>query len=120
MAELIKLEEHALTFSYGNPPITSLMTTAEVDASLALMGEARAKMLPAYPATWQRYQAVRAHRNPAWMQETDQLAGDALLHLRDPLFGWRHYIFTKDEARKIGAEMVAWADRPAPNAAGSA
>ena len=117
MAELIKLEEHALTFRHT---VEAPMTTASVDATLALLGTARAKMLPAYPAAWERGQTVCADRNPVWVQETDRLAGDVLLHLRDPRFGWQHYIFTKDDARKLGAEMIAWADRPTPDAAGSA
>lgn len=110
--------EQALSFV---STVRSQSTPAQVDAALALLGAARVKMLPAYPATWERGQMVRdVHRNPVWLQETDQLAGDVLLHLRDPRFGWLHFIFSKDEARKLGAEMIAWADRPAPGAAGSA
>ena len=101
-------------------PITSIMTTAEVEGTLNALGMVRGDLLPAIPDTWDRSLTVRAERDPKWDVWTDMLAGDALLHLRDHHFGWRHSSLTKSEARKLGAALIAQADAPMPSTAGTA
>lgn len=107
------------TITYDRSTFTVDHDAKQVEELLEVFGRARSGMLPKIPETWVSA-TVEATRDPKFLVEGDALAADALLHIRDPLFGWRHYIFTKDLARKLGAEMIAWADRPAPNAAGSA
>lgn len=104
----------------GYPPQTSMMTTSEVDETLVAFGRCRAVMLPAYPDTWPRDQAVECDRDPKFDFANDHLAGDVLFRIRDERFGWRHYIITKDKAAEIGAMFSCLANAPAPSTSGSA
>ena len=99
---------------------SDIMSTAEVESSIAALAVARDNMVPPIPETWTPLTAVEAERDPRWFPETDHLAGDFLLHLRDHHFGWRHYIFSKAEARKLGEALIAQADAPPPASAGRA
>jgi hypothetical protein len=59
-------------------------------------------------------------RDPAFELEADQLAGDSLLHIRHPHFGWLHFIFSKAEAKKLGGLLLAQSAKPAPEVSGRA
>lgn len=105
----------------GDPPIISKMTTAEVDSSLLHLAAARSALLPEIPQTWEGGKVTEnVMRDPAWRLETDRLAGDSLLHLRHPHFGWVHFIFSKAEAKGIGQLLVAQGTAPPPKASGTA
>ena len=68
----------------GYPPrTTSMMTTSDVDETLVAFGRCRAVMLPAYPDTWPRDQAVECDRDPKFDFANDHLAGDVLFRIRD-------------------------------------
>ena len=96
------------------------VTTGLVEETIDMLGLHRSAMVPAVPEKWSHGQKVNASRNPAWSIEHDQLAGDPLLHLRCPKFGWRHFILDKDKARALGEALIALADAPAPPIAGRA
>jgi hypothetical protein len=103
----------------GKPPVG--MSLEEVEAVLSKLGIMRGNMVPEVAATWRPGQLTKnVYRNPAWSIETDVLTGDAVLHLRDLRFGWLHYIFTRNEARKLGQALLAIADAPAPAMSGRA
>jgi len=57
---------------------------------------------------------VPAVTNPAWVVEPDAMMGNALLHVRDPRYGWLHFLIPKDEARKLAGALLAQADAPPP------
>jgi hypothetical protein len=110
-----------ITFDRAKPvPVVAEHTTEMVEGLLNEVGAARSALLPPIPDTWDLTATVRADRDPRWFLGRDQLAGDALLHLRDHHFGWRHYIFTKAEARKLGEALIAQANAEPPEAAGRA
>ena len=119
--EVLPAEDRRTLFlKSGTPPHLAKLTTSEVDEALVAIGSVRARMLPPYPPIWKLGQAVNCDRDPKWDLETDRLAGDALLHIRDERFGWRHYIFTKAEAAKMGAALTLLAAMEPPGARGSA
>jgi len=45
------------------------------------------------------------------------LLGNTLLHLRDPRFGWLHYMVPREEARKLARVLQAHVDTPPPGSA---
>jgi hypothetical protein len=106
-------------FEEGCEPYGVRTSTAALDETIATLGLCRTGLLPPVPATWTS-QPVEARRDPAWSLETDALAGDSLLHIRDARFGWLHYIITKEDAAKLGRALVAQAEAPAPVMIGKA
>jgi hypothetical protein len=122
--EMIITGDGLLVISYQRQPeapdAVLAFTTGGVDEHIQHLGLTRAGMVPSISSIWERGQRVDCYRNPVTVVEADQLARDAILHLRDERFGWLHFIFSKDEARKLGAALIAQADRPSPPAAGRA
>jgi hypothetical protein len=110
-----------ITFDRAKPvPVVAEHTTEMVEALLREVGAARSALLPPILDIWDVTTLVKADRDPRWFIGAEQLAGDATLHLRDHHFGWRHYIFTKAEARKLGEALIAQADSEPPATAGRA
>lgn len=94
--------------------------TLALDELLHNLGVARTAMKPAVSPEWIIGQPVKCFRNPAWFIEIEQLAGDAVLHLRDDRYGWLHYVIDKEEAAKLAVFFAAVAATPTPETAGSA
>jgi hypothetical protein len=102
-----------ITFS-TEPPVAMKLTTADVDNMLQNLGAYRGEMKPVVPATLALGEKVAAVPDPNWATELDAMMGDSLLHLRDPRFGWLHYLLSKDGARKLGDLLLKQADAPPP------
>jgi hypothetical protein len=104
------------------PHNTNLMkvTAESADRILDFFGTARATLRPAVAQEWISTEAVEAERDPRVFLTQDRLAGDVLLHVRDPRFGWLHYVLTKNYARLLGEELIRRADKPAPGTQGQA
>lgn len=118
---IIKINDDlkTVTITY-DPPIFSVEHTTElVDELLVTLGEARSGMLPKIPDVW-KPATVTAERDPKHSVGASPLSADPVLHLRDALFGWRHYVFTKSEARKLAEALIAQADAEPPAPAGTA
>jgi hypothetical protein len=98
----------------GNPPIALRFTVADVDDILKNLGGLRALMKPEFPRDYAGGQKVRCITDPIWASESDVLMGNSLLHIRDPRYGWLHYMLPKNEARKLGGYLLRLADKPAP------
>jgi hypothetical protein len=71
-------------------------------------------MRPEISKTFALGQVVGAVSNPAWVTEPDAMLGNTLLHIRDPRFGWLHYLIPKEEARKLAGLLQAQADAEPP------
>jgi hypothetical protein len=118
---LVLPADHTKRFVHNGRDVVGFsVSTLFLEQILAELSAARRQMLPSITERWPAGTTVTADRDPKWSIEHDQLAGDPLLHLRDPRFGWAHYILTKDQARKLGHALIAQADAPAPGASGSA
>lgn len=94
--------------------------TDTVDDLLKTVGFWRTNMLPPIPENWALGERCRAFRDPKFEIQETPLSGDPLLHLRHEGFGWLHFVFTKDEARRLAAKLIAQADAPLPPVSGSA
>jgi len=95
-------DRRALTLTVStNPPVVLTLDAAQTDEMLENLGRFRAAMTPGHSATFAPGQKVVCARNPAWLAELDMMQGDSLLHLRDPHFGWRHYLIPREEAKKL-------------------
>jgi hypothetical protein len=104
-----------VTVSFPTSPPTALkLDAAAVENMLVGVGELRAHMLPVPSAGHALGQAVKAVTDPRWASEFDLMLGGSLLHLRDPRFGWLHFLLPKPEARKLGTVLIAQADAPPP------
>lgn len=112
-----KLEDdhETITITFPtDPPVAVQWKAAAVDEHLQKLGEFRANMRPEISKTFALGQLVGAVPNPAWMTEPDAMQGDPLLHIRDPRFGWLHYLIPKEEARKLAGFLQRQVDAPPP------
>jgi hypothetical protein len=99
-----KLEDDqtTLTITFPSiPPVALVWTASAVDEHFEKLGELRATMTPEIPKTWALGQTFLAVPDPAWMTEPDALIGNSILHIRDPRFGWLHYMIPREGARQL-------------------
>jgi hypothetical protein len=97
-----------------NPPAAIKMDVAGVEDVLKNLGEFRGAMKPEIPKTFVMGQKVAAVPDPIWVTEPDLMLGNSILHIRDPRYGWLHYLLPKEEARKLASFLQAQADTPPP------
>ena len=112
-----KLEDDlkSVTISFpSKPPVGLRFNTAEVDETLKNLGEFRASMQPPIPANWSLDQKVEAIPDPAWYTEPEMMMGNSILHIRDPRFGWLHFLLPRENARKLGELLTRQAVTPPP------
>ncbi len=95
-----------------DPPVALKLDAQAVDEHLANMGEMRAHMLPEHAPDWALGQKVGVIPNPRWVTEPEMLEGNSLVHVRDPRFGWLHYLIPRDAARKLSDYLRVQADQP--------
>lgn len=95
------------------PPVVLKLDAARLDKMLETLGRLRAAMTPGHAPTFAPGQKVIGVRNPPWLAEPDMMQGDSLLHLRDPHFGWRHYLFPREEAKKLAGVLQNQVEAPA-------
>lgn len=94
----------------ANPPVTIEMNVVAVEDMMKILGSLRSAMLPEIPTALTPRQTVTAIKNPAWIAEPDTRTGDSILHVRDPRFGWFHYLIPRRHARKLGSLLQRQAD----------
>lgn len=112
-------DQKTLTISFpSDPPVALQIDTAQVEDLLRNVGLYRASMLPQVPMDFEMGQKVEAVPDPKWGCEPDLLQGHSLLHLRDPRFGWVHYLLPKHEARKLAGILKNQSEAPAPTTVG--
>jgi hypothetical protein len=99
-------------------PVTLVLDTAGVEALMKGLAEIRADMTPAVPPEWATGQAAAGVRSPRFVCEEEALHGGSLLHLRHPGYGWLHFAFPAEVARRLGAFLLRQAKharvKPAP------
>ena len=99
------------------PRVVLKLDAAQVDKMLENLGHLRAVMQPGHAPNFAPGQKVIGVRNPRWLAEPDMMQGDSLLHLRDPWFGWRHYLFPREEATKLACVLRNQVEAPPPTSA---
>jgi hypothetical protein len=112
----LSADRKTLTIAFPTTPRVALqLDAAQVDDLLRNVGLYRGAMTPEVePRTWLRGQRATAVPNPAWTSEPDALLGHSLLHMRDPRYGWLHYLLPPSEAAKLAGFLKAQAETPPP------
>lgn len=96
----------------SDPPVAVRLGVEELEKLLTNLGDFRSAMKPEVTPDHEPRQNVLAVSNPRWMTEPDPLFGRSLLHLRDPRYGWLHYMIPKEEAQKLAGYLHAQASTP--------
>lgn len=112
-----KLEDDLKTVTVTfptDPPVALVLDTTGVDSILNNLGDFRSHMKPEIQPDFPQGQKVVAIPDPRWVTEPDILMGNSILHIRDPRFGWLHYLIPKDEARKLVGFLQTQVDAPPP------
>lgn len=94
------------------PPVEVRWGVQDIEEAIENLGKCRAQMTPKHATDWKLRQQFDAVINPIWATEPERLEGNSVLHVRDPWFGWLHYMFPRSEARKLGKLLVRQADTP--------
>jgi len=99
-----------------NPPATLRLKLADIEDMLAHLGDFRELMKPPVPATYAMGQVFDAVPNPAWVSEPELMQGNSALHIRDPRYGWLHYMLPREEAQRLASFLQKQVDAPHPAA----
>ena len=97
-----------------DPPVQLKLDAERIDNMLANLGEFRAHMKPPVDHDWALGQKASAIRDPRWVSEADVMEGNSLLHIRDPRYGWLHYLFPRNEAARLGNLLKTQSELPPP------
>ena len=109
----IEDDRKTVTITFPTTPLIALKwDTDVVSEHLGKLGEFRALMQPEVGTTWAPGQLFRAIIDPVWSTEPEVMEGNSVLHVRDPRFGWLHYVIPRHEARKLGEALIRQADQP--------
>ena len=110
-----KVDKHlnTMTITFSTSPRVVIRWTADqVDDHLRKLGELRTKMKPPHPRNFALGQVVRGIANATWATETDTMLGNSILHIRDPRYGWLHFLFSKEDARELATLLQKQVDSP--------
>jgi hypothetical protein len=112
-------DHETVTVTFPTNPVVQLkLGVAEVEDALVNLGRLRLMMKPPIGSQFPPGQKVWTVPDPAWATEVDAMTGSTLLHLRDPRYGWLHYLIPGDQARKLGGFLKTRADSPTPEQKG--
>jgi hypothetical protein len=73
-------------------------------------GNVRAQIEPPVASDLVLGQVVAAVGSPVWKLEQEAHSGNVILHLRDPRFGWLHYVLGRDSSRSLAAQLLRYAE----------
>jgi hypothetical protein len=94
-----------VTFN-ADPPIRVEFDAVELDEALTNLGEMRALMQPEHPA--EPPELVATVFNPTWVCDSEPVLAHTVLHIRDPRFGWLHYVIPRDVGDELAAALIAY------------
>jgi hypothetical protein len=95
-----------------DPPVALVLDVDGIDDILKNLGDFRAAMKPEVSRQAPIGVKVAAIPDPQWYTQSDAMRGDSLLHIRDPRFGWLHYLVPRAEALKLGNFLRTQAEQP--------
>jgi hypothetical protein len=115
-------EEGTVTVNFPtDPPSKLVLQTKDVEEMLKHLGNFRGQMSPQVPLEYDvSAPTVQAIPVPAWYSFPETMQGQSVLGLRDPRFGWLHYLLPKDHAKKLAMILNAQADMPLAQPPGKA
>lgn len=83
----------------GIPRLT--LDSAAVEELQSRLGAVRAGMVPAVSAAIPGDASLSAVSNPQWVISPAGNTADSLLNIRDPRYGWLHFLIPAEEGRKL-------------------
>lgn len=89
-----------VTFS-ADPPLALNYDLAALENLQRGLGLVRGAMAPEVARALPEGETIAAVTNPSWVIRPAPTPGDSLLHLRDPRYGWLHYLIPQGEAAKL-------------------
>ena len=84
----------------------------EIDGLLRNLGELRAMMQPAHPFDFKEVEHANFMVDPRWEFGDEPLLDQKVLRIRDPRFGWLHYVISDDSARKLADALISQGNGP--------
>jgi hypothetical protein len=96
------------------PAVQIKLDAAGIDDLLKNLGNFRGAMKPEVPIKNPLGQKTKAVFGPAWATEPDIMRGDSLLHIRDPRYGWLHYLLPRSDAANLAKHLQSQVDTPLP------
>jgi hypothetical protein len=112
-----KLDGHVDTVTVtfqADPPFEVVLDAAEIDDLLRNLGGLRAMMEPAHLLNFKKDGDINFIVDPRWEYDQETMLDQPVLRIRDPRFGWLHYVITPDTAKKLAA-MLSGEPIPQPN-----
>ena len=118
----LNTDEGTVTITFPTvPPVSLVLKTPDVEELLKNLGEFRGRMSPPvaleYDVAAPTVQAIPA---PAWYSFPETMLGQSVIAMRDPRFGWLHYLLPKEHAKKLAAILNVQADSPIAKPPGKA
>jgi hypothetical protein len=106
------LRTATLKFSEA-PAIAVEFDVGRIEEALEHLGAFRSSMQPPIPNSWpDDATSTRAIDEPQMVVDMDPSAESPVLRVRDPRFGWLHYVLTPQQARQLGSALVLQAYPP--------
>lgn len=100
-----------ITFQ-ATPPFEVELDADEIDSLLNSLGELRAMMQPAHPLYFTKHQDINFIVDPRWAYEQEPILDQSVLRIRDPRYGWLHYVVPHDAASRLAEALAAQANPP--------
>lgn len=98
-----------------DPRVVLRLDAQGVDLLVSQLGRARERMQPAHPEAYPSKEPGRAVADPQHVVDVDLRTENPLLHVRDPKFGWLHYMLTRAKCRRLAEELRQVAEsKPLP------
>jgi hypothetical protein len=94
------------------PPVALILRTEDIDSLLENLGKFRSLMEPPVPINYVPAATVQAIPDPAWYSYPEAMVGNSVISVRDPRFGWLHYVLARENAKKLGELLVRQAQLP--------
>jgi hypothetical protein len=112
-----KLERHVdtVTVTFQADPLFAVSLDAgEIDDLLKYLGELRAMMKPAHLLNFKKDGDTNFSVDPRWEYDQETMLDQPVLRIRDPRFGWLHYVLTPDAAKRLGDALSQPIPQPKP------
>jgi hypothetical protein len=90
----------------ADPPVRVDLDAVEIDDVIKNLGEMRVMMRPEHPVYFDSVQAAYTIFNPHWACEYDPALAHTVLHIRDPRYGWLHYVMPIDARMELASALT--------------
>jgi hypothetical protein len=72
-------------------------------------------MKPAHPLSFKKDGDTNFRVDPRWAYDHETMLDQPVLRIRDPRFGWLHYVITPDTAKRLADALSQPIPQPNPS-----